>query len=361
MAPAIDHHLARSSWHLVAHRSELARDRDFIRLEWVLGDLVLYNDKGDVIAFDNVCPHRGARFFLDDAGNAPALCAYHGWSYRGGQLRIPRRESYRPCDLAGARLNRFSTAWCGDFLFVAVAPQTGLEAQLGDLAPTLAAMSLDIDRRRDTESYRYQCPWRVAVENALEPDHVHMVHADTLGQLELDDGQNSFHGCNSVLRASIGNEQMAKRLTKLRRFFDLQAAEPGYTALFIFPFAFLTTTFGYSYALQTFLPSRGGADTHFTTRLFSARLSSAAAEPITEPFFASVAAMNRSVFEEDHAICRRVDPSFPLDAASRILSVSEQKVAHFRDSVAQTRAAASGAVARELFGAAGLVSELEQR
>jgi phenylpropionate dioxygenase-like ring-hydroxylating dioxygenase large terminal subunit len=341
MAPAVDSHLARTCWHLVAHKSELARDRDYVRLEWVLGELVLYNDKGDVIAFDNVCPHRGARFFQGESGNAPALCAYHGWSYRGGRLRVPRPETYRPCDLAAARLNRFQVAWCGDFLFAAVAPEADLPSQLGDLAPTLAAMSRDIDRRRDVHGYRYECPWRVAVENALEPDHVHMVHAETLGLLELDAGRNSFHGRNSVLRATIRNERMTKRLAKLRRFFDVPAAEDGYTALFVFPFVFLTTTFGYSYALQTFLPSRSGADTHFTTRLFSARLSSEAAEAITEPFFSSVASMNRTVFEEDHAICRRVDPSFPLDGPDRILSAGEQKVGHFRDSVAAVASARS--------------------
>lgn len=336
MAPELDRRLARSCWHLVAHRSELAKDRDFLRFEWVLGDLVLYNDKGNVIAFDNVCPHRGARFFLEASGNGPALCVYHGWSYRGGQLRIPKPEAYRLCDRASAALNHFHVDWCGDFLFVAVAPETDLQSQLGALAPTLAAMSADIDRRRDIDAYRFECRWRIAVENALEPDHVRMVHPETLGQLELDDGCNEYHGRNSVLRAGIRNERMTRRLTKLRRFFDVHAAEEGYTAIYIFPFAFLSSTFGYSYALQTFLPSRTGEDTHFATRLFSARLSNTSAEAITEPFFASVAAMNRQVFEEDHAICRRIEPSFPMDGSNSILSDSEQKVRHFRASVAYT-------------------------
>lgn len=341
MIPAVDRHLARSCWHLVGHRSELALDRDFVRLEWVLGDLVLYNDKGEVIAFDNVCPHRGARFFMEGHGNAPALCAYHGWSYRGGKLRVPKPETYQPCDLVGARLNQFQVAWCGDFVFAAVAPQMGLASQLGGLEPVLAAMSGDIERRRDVDSYVYEAPWRVAVENALEPDHVHMVHAETLDLLNLGTGRNEYHGRNSVFHADIRNETMKKRLTKLRRFFDVRAAEECYTALFVFPFTFLTTTFGYSYALQTFLPARTG-QTHFTTRLFSSRLANSAADAITEPFFASVALMNRRVFAEDHEICRRIDPDFPLDAPGRILSATEEKVGHFRGSVAAAAQAVSG-------------------
>ncbi|MGI4795995.1 MAG: aromatic ring-hydroxylating oxygenase subunit alpha [Janthinobacterium lividum] len=338
MTLAADIDLATSYWHLVAHRSEVGADRDFVRLEWPLGDLVLYNDKGTVIAFDNVCPHRGARFFLDDRGNAPALCAYHGWSYRGGKLRIPKPETYRPCDLAAARLCQYRVEWCGDFLFVGVTPLSTLSTQLGALAPTLAAMSADIDRARDINAYTYECPWRIAVENALEPDHVHMVHPDSLGLLELDAGVDTFFGRNSVLTAAIGNTRMARRLTNMRRFFDVYAAEPGYTAIYLFPFAFLTSTFGYSYALQTFMPARNGATTHFTSRLLTSRLASPEIEPIVGPFFKSVAAVNRQVFAEDHGICRRVDPAFPLDGLDRILSSSEAKVRHFRDSLAYASA-----------------------
>ena len=329
-----DADLARSYWHLVAHRSEVAADRDFVRLEWPLGELVLYNDKGTIIAFDNVCPHRGARFFLDDRGNAPALCAYHGWSLRGGKLRIPKPETYRPCDLAAARLREYQLEYCGEFLFAAVSPRTTLLAQLGDLAPTLAAMSNDIDRPRDLNSYIYECSWRVAVENALEPDHVHMVHPESLGLLDLDPGVNSFHQRNSVLRSTIRNARMSRRLTSMRRFFDAPAAEPGYVAIYLFPFAFLTSTFGYSYALQTFLPSRAASRTHFTSRLLTARLANPDMEPIVSPFFVSVAAVNRQVFAEDHDICRRVDPDFSLDSMDRIFSSTEEKVRHFRDSVA---------------------------
>ncbi|MBM9403566.1 Rieske 2Fe-2S domain-containing protein [Gluconacetobacter azotocaptans] len=333
MAPEIDSYLVRTCWHLVAHRRELCQDRDFLRLEWALGELVLYNDKGEIIAFDNICPHRGARFFTEDAGNAPVLCAYHGWSYRGGKLRVPRPEAYRTCDLESVRLNRFRTEWCGDFLFVAIEPLTDLQSQLGDLVPVLTGMSRDIDRRRNTESYRYECPWRVAVENALEPDHVHMVHPDTLGTLDLDAGQNDYYDRNSVLRASIGNEHILRGLNRISRLFDVESSEKSYTAIFLFPFSFLSSTFGYTYSLQNFFPSRGGADTHFTTRLFSANLSGSSREAIAAPFFESVSEMNRAVFAEDHAICRRIAPEFSLDASDRILSSSEEKVAHFRASV----------------------------
>ena len=131
--------LLEGFWHLVAHRSELPRAKDFLRLSWAAGELVVYNDQGEILAFDNVCPHRGGRFFVDQSGNAPASCPYHGWTYRNGSLRLP--PDYQSIAGGGAppHLNSFQTAWCGDFLFVSPRPQRRLEEQLGDLAPRLAA------------------------------------------------------------------------------------------------------------------------------------------------------------------------------------------------------------------------------
>ena len=55
--------LIRSYWHPIAHTSELQNDRDFIRFEIKDFEVLVINDKGNYVAFDNLCPHRGARFF----------------------------------------------------------------------------------------------------------------------------------------------------------------------------------------------------------------------------------------------------------------------------------------------------------
>ncbi len=327
--------VARSFWHLVAHRSELRDDRDFARLAWPLGDLVLYNDHGTVIAFDNVCPHRGARFFLDTAGNAPALCAYHGWSFRGGRLRIPKPEGYHPCDLAAARLRTYQTAWCGDFLFVGVSPDTDLRSQLEEAWPILERSSAEVGKSHDLLTERLDCSWQIAVENALEPDHVQMVHPETLGRLELANSRNAYFGRNSLLTADIGNARARRGLAAMARFFELANPPCGYMALHIFPFAFLTSTCGYTYALQSFMPDQDPAYTHLRSRLLAAHTNVPA--EVTAQFFASAAAVNLQVFQEDHEICRRIDPAFPLSTRG-ILSNSEEKVRHFRDALSSCRA-----------------------
>ena len=53
------------------------------------------------------------------------------------------------------------------------------------------------------------------------------------------------------------------------------------------------------------------------------------AQSIVEPFLASTAQVNRRVFDEDHAICRRVSPHYDLTREDRIFARSENRAHHF--------------------------------
>ena len=325
--------LIEGCWHLVAHRSELAKPRDFLRLTWAAGEIVAYNDHGRIIAFDNVCPHRGTRFFTDDAGNAPARCPYHGWTYRAGDLRIPPHQQPQGCARPPA-LNAFETAWCGDFLFVSPAPAQSLEGQLGDLFGRVADISADIDGRGDFNAYPFECDWRVAVENALEADHVDLIHPDTLGTLKLAPGRFEFAAMNSTWLTEVTDARTVKGLEAVGRYFDVAHAHRGYTNLFLFPFAMLSSTYGYSYSLQLFLPGRTPGLTHFSSRLLGGRTKVAADHPVVASLFSSTADLNRRIFDEDHQICRRISPAYDMAAADRLFGAAEERLRHFQTTLA---------------------------
>ena len=317
--------LIRSYWHLVAHRSEVAEPGDFVRLSWAPGDLVLYNDDGEVIAFDNVCPHRGGRFFIEDRGNARAICPYHGWSIRAGEVRVTRREEFTACDLAKAVLTRFRTAWRGDFLFVGIEPAMTLDEQLGQFGGKLADISREMTAPRDLYKIDFQANWRVGVENALEAYHVNIIHRDTLAPMALSDGEDTYAGLNSAFHARIGNQRMARGLKGLRRFLDLRADFEGYCTYYVFPFAMLSSPFGYSYALQSFMPGDSPDRSWFYSRLYSSRAAEGA-ESFLDSLMVAMIKANRQIFDEDHEICRRVSPRYDLDNPDRIYAASEGRV-----------------------------------
>lgn len=323
------HRLRDEYWHLLCHRSELPRNGDYLKLEWLGQEVVVYNDQDELLVFDNLCPHRGTRFFIDTHGNAPLTCPYHGWSYRGGTMHIPCRERYAQADLDGARLHTLQLEWCADFLFAAPAPRMQLDEQLGDTYNLLADLSFNISGRSDLNAYDFACDWRIALENALEPLHVPFVHPDSLAQLQLGDGINRFTPWTSLWQAELGNTAMVRKLRSIKRLFQLDQQYEGYESLYLFPFTMLSSTFSYSYSLQHFFPSTQAGHTHFCSRLLNGATKPASAAAL-QSFFDASARMNRQVFAEDHAICRRMVIDAADQARFSTLAVDEEKIAHFR-------------------------------
>jgi phenylpropionate dioxygenase-like ring-hydroxylating dioxygenase large terminal subunit len=328
-----DANLFRDYWHLLCHRNELPQDGDYLRFDTPIGDLVVFNDGGDIVAFDNLCPHRGARMFAGSDGRQAATCKYHGWSYRAGRIIVPLAAQFAGCDLSTARLNKYAVDWCGDFVFVGVTPRTPLYEQLGGVAGALENISFNIAQRLDLNSYEFDCYWPVAVENALEPYHIGMVHPETLGALELEAGTNEYHGENSIWSAPLGNRRTDKQLRGLKKYFAIDYGYEGYMSIYLFPFTMISSTYGYSYSLQHFFPSGGGREsTRFSSRLLGAHVAGEPARALLAPLFASTAAVNRKVFEEDHEVCKLVPKTSWSVAPLAYPSDAEVKIDHFRRS-----------------------------
>ncbi len=323
--------LFRRYWHLVCHRRELPNSGDFLKFKTPIGDVVIFNDNGNFVAFDNRCAHRGARIYLSDYGNQANTCKYHGWTYMSGRLIIPSADKFRSCNVVEADLHRYRLDWCGDFLFLGIEPEKDLYTQLGGVAEYIENISFNIHSRFDISAYDYECSWPLAVENALESYHIGIVHPETLSVLNLDDGINSFYGSNSVWQANIGNATIKKRLERLGQFFNIDYSYAGYMSIFMFPFTMVSSTFGYSYSVQNFFPDQVNATrTNFMSRLLASNLKSEHAMKIVQSFFDSSAIVNRKVFEEDHSICKIMPSDSWSPAPLRYISDQEVKISHFR-------------------------------
>lgn len=323
------------NWHLLCHRSEVPGSGHYVRFEIFDEEVVAHHDGASVVVFDNRCPHRGARIFDGAQGKQRFVCAYHSWSWAKGRMFVPAKETFGDCDVVGAQLNQYRTEWVGDFLFVSKSPERSVSEQLVGIEEIVAAISRSIGSRTDFNNYQYACNWKIAVENALDQYHVATIHAETLNRLKLLPAQDQYFGVNNVSRAGIGDERVEKRLRSLGRLFDIEFRPPGYIAVYIFPFTFLTSTFGYSYSLQQFYPSRNPDLTNFASRFYPARLAAKTSPDALQGFFDSSLTVNHQVFVEDGEICARL----PTDSWSfdppRYVSAGEDKVVHFRRSMTE--------------------------
>lgn len=284
-----------SHWTPIAHRSELAKSGDFVLLPWkVEGEIAIANIAGEIVAFDNRCPHRGARIFTDARGNRPPACPYHG--------RLATAHTVR----------HFSMTEMGDFIF-ARQYRPG-NAQIG---PPMIGLIKDAPPLafHSALAFVMDCHWTVAVENALDFEHVEHVHAESLAKLalvpkrlrKLDDG-SSIEEFTSE----------AQRLGHLTRFFRHEKSF-GYTHAHLFPYSCVSSTRGWTYSLQHYFPRADGR-TNFIHRLYAAETT----RPMPE-FFDSVARLNAQVFREDAAICAGIRTGFVGHLGPR-----EERIAHFR-------------------------------
>lgn len=329
----MDTSLVREYWHLVGHRRELLQHGDFVRFKTSVGDIVVFNDMGNIVAFDNKCAHRGALIYQDDYGNQANTCKYHGWSYSGGKLHIPNQDQFLGCNIGAASLNFYQVDWCGDFIFVGIEPKASLYDQLGSVSTDLENISFNIDARADFNRYKYECYWPIAVENALEPYHIDLIHPNTLAKLKLSAGENIFDGVNSVWRADVGSEKIKRQLSGIKKYFNIDYQYEGYMSIYLFPFSMISSTFGYSYSLQNFMPGIDSTPcTNFTSRLYTANRASATSPGLLDAFFESTSTVNRLVFDEDHQICKLMPKDSWSSEPLQYCSKSEEKIAHFRTS-----------------------------
>ena len=328
--------LVRSYWHPIAHRSELANDRDFVRFDIKDFEVVVINDKGNFVAFDNLCPHRGARFFTEDHGNKIVKCLYHGWSYSFGKVNVAGAKNFQGCGIESVKLNEFKLEVFGDFVFFAIEPIYTLQEQLGkEVCDLLINIGADIDSCADFNRYPFECDWTIALENALEPYHIPLIHTDTLAALKLGVGVNKFYGENSIWYSPLGDEKIEKRLKSLNRFYSTTEPFQGYMSIFIFPFSMISSTFGYSYSVQSFFPALTDEKAFFTSRLYPVKNTELRYKDMTSSFIESSAKVNRAIFDEDHQICKRIPSKSWSTTPPTFTSTLEEKLLHFRQSCAK--------------------------
>jgi len=163
-----------NDWHPVARS-------DAITAETVLGtrllgeDIVLWRHDGRVLAWQDLCVHRGTRLSLGTVEDGGLMCGYHGWTYNdeGSCVRIPAHPDRKPP--AKARVETYTARERYGMVWVSLGePEHDI--------PPFPEETLPGYRRilcGPFPSIQASAP-RV-IENFLDAAHFPFVHAGTLG------------------------------------------------------------------------------------------------------------------------------------------------------------------------------------
>jgi phenylpropionate dioxygenase-like ring-hydroxylating dioxygenase large terminal subunit len=160
-------------WHVVARSSDVSAGAP-VAARLLDEDLVLWRAGERVLAWSDLCVHRGARLSLGTVRDGTLACAYHGWTYDadGRCVRFPAHPEQRPPGIARAVVHR------------AVERYGWIWVSLGSPDAEVAPFA----QWEDARFRKVHCgPYRVGasgprvVENFLDVTHFPFVHQGLLG------------------------------------------------------------------------------------------------------------------------------------------------------------------------------------
>lgn len=200
-------------WLYVGHESEVAKKGDFVRRIVAKRNLVFNRDMdGNINAFFNTCPHRGAEVCREAKGNSKHFtCMYHGWIFsasgelkslpgeerysadfkaqkRGNLVPVPRFENYRGMCFVNFDLNACSLV---EYL--------GNAKEYLDLVLDQSSEGMTIISGQ--QDYAIRANWKLLVENSNDGYHAAMTHATYLDYLA-----NTHAKGNEVALKGVGRE-----------------------------------------------------------------------------------------------------------------------------------------------------------
>ena len=143
--------------------------------------LITRDDNGDVVAFYNVCQHRGARVMTQDYGWVERfVCPYHGWSYatNGELIHVPDQERFSPpidCVARSLKPVRAST-WAGLVFVNMDLDGPSLSDYLGPVMDAVTPYQLENMTLIGDQTCSLACNWKAVFDNFGELYHVEHIH-----------------------------------------------------------------------------------------------------------------------------------------------------------------------------------------
>jgi len=197
------------AWLIGGLAAQVAKPGDFFTYD--IGResiLVIRGEDGVVRAFYNVCPHRGKRLVMEEAGHSKRLaCSYHGWRFTPeGELNfVPCPEDFsggNPC--GKVRLEEVKCEVFASFVWVNLDPNaTPLADHLGPVAHQIDGYRMEQMHRTHWVTLEGDWNWKCVQDNFNESYHLPFVHPQTRFVME-----QSYKDCQFDLYAPHDHARM---------------------------------------------------------------------------------------------------------------------------------------------------------
>ena len=162
-----------NDWHAVARSEELSEGQ-VLSARLLEEDLVLWRLDGRVLAWQDLCLHRGTRLSLGKVEDNTLVCPYHGWRYNGqGRcVHIPAHPDQPPP--TRARVNAYNIKEQYGLIWVSL-------GEPPEEVPPFPEWNDPGFRKILCGPYSFKAAATRAIENFLDVAHFPFVHEGYLG------------------------------------------------------------------------------------------------------------------------------------------------------------------------------------
>lgn len=218
--------LFKPLWQFIGLTSMLDQHNAFIARTLFGIPIVVQNFRGELRAFENICPHRQNPIQVAPQGVRPLFCGYHGWSFdKDGATRIPYEETlyrYLEEERACIHLRRFALEIVGGLVFINLSPDPlPIKQQFGAaMLASMAQSSESFDSEVITTTYDARFNWKLVYENLRDAHHPRYLHGRTLYQDVKFEASVNEYGLEALHRLQAEELNDRKRALGLMRSFS---------------------------------------------------------------------------------------------------------------------------------------------
>ena len=317
----------KNNWFLVGTKSEFQNKNDFKTIEIFQEPLIIYNSGSEIKTFLNVCPHRGSKIKIKDKGNEMLRCEYHGWCFdkNGEFISAPFLKSLPKKKIS---LTKWQTETYNELIFIAKPEvKITLEKYLQDCSSQLKLFSKNVGQLVHTESYHWNCNWKIAVENSIDEYHAPFLHKTTFKNvLNL---KPEYFGNNKTLSMKMPvDKAYLNSIGKIKSFF-LNTDNKYYTHTLFFPCTTFATTMGIFNFLQTYFPISENKTKVTTDIYINLSDKKEINNKIVKSLIGFAIKFNQTVFNEDKSINENIMFEKRYNK-NNIFTTLEERVKKFR-------------------------------
>ncbi len=148
--------------------------------------IITRNSAGRVVAFRNMCTHRGSRLVESSCNIRRIICPFHGWCFDhdGALTGQPGKAAFEGIDKQQLGLLRVPAAERYGMIFVKAevgAEEIDVDAFLGSLAPEMEQLDLGAMTSVKRGKLFAKGNWKHVLDTYGEGYHFSKLHPDTLG------------------------------------------------------------------------------------------------------------------------------------------------------------------------------------